>query len=141
MIKVEISGSSKISSAEVLKIIRRALKAAGIKDAYVSVAFITSEEIKKWNRLYRKKARATDILSFGFNRAMGDEKKWKRAGELLICEAAAKINAKEKRHSLKKEIGTLLVHGSLHLVGYDHEGEREAKTMFALQNKIIMKLK
>lgn len=140
MIKVEINGSSLLSADEAAKTIRRALGAVKIKDAYVSVAFVSSSEIKTWNRLYRKKNKATDVLSFGFSKPMGDESGWKKMGELLISSAEAKKNAKEKKIKLRDELKLLLVHGSLHLAGYDHVKEMEARRMKGLEKAILDEL-
>ncbi len=137
MIKVEINGSSLLSADETAKIVRRALGAVKIKDACVSVAFVQSSEIKTWNRRYRKKNKATDILSFGFFKPMGDESGWKRTGELLISTAEAKKNAKEKQIKLRDELKLLLVHGSLHLAGYDHVKGPEARRMKRLEKSIL----
>ena len=137
MIKVEKSGRAALADKEVEKVIKKALMAARIKKAYVSVAFVSSSEIRKWNNIYRNKNEATDILSFGFNKAVGDAARWKVAGELLISEREARANAKDKKSSLKKELQLLLTHGALHLAGYDHEKKSEELLMFALQDKIL----
>lgn len=140
MIKVEISGRAALPGRNIEKIVKKALLAVRIKTAYVSVAFVGNREIKKWNKVYRRKDKATDILSFGFSKAVGDESKWKKEGELLISEREARANAKLKKNSLKGELELLLVHGVLHLAGYDHEKKSEELKMFALQDKILKSL-
>jgi probable rRNA maturation factor len=121
--------------------VKAALTRIKITKALVSVVFVNASEIKKWNRKYRNKNRPTDILSFGWSKALAEESKWKRKGELLICEKEATKGAREKSISLAKEIKLLLVHGSLHLSGFDHEKEKDAKAMFALQKKILDQIK
>lgn len=137
MIKVEISGHSALPAKEIEEAVKAALRAVRIKNAYVSLAFVNSGEIKKWNRIYRNKNRATDILSFGFMEAVGDEAGWERKGELLIAEKEARANARLKKNTLKNELRLLLVHGVLHLAGYDHEKKKDELKMFALQDKIL----
>lgn len=140
MIKVEISGRSVLQSAEAVKVVKAALKAARVFTARVSVALVSNLVIRKWNKLYRNKDKETDVLSFGFIHPSADEKKWKKVGELLISESVARKNAKNKKLSLKDELRILLVHGALHLAGYDHEKIDEEREMFALQDKILKSL-
>lgn len=140
MIKVEINGCSALNSAETVKVVRAALKAARFHTAKVSIAFLSSQVIRKWNKLYRNNDQETDVLSFGFSRPRGDEKKWQRFGELLIAESVAKRNAQRKKLPLRDELKLLLVHGCLHLAGYDHEKKLEEKKMFALQERILRNL-
>ena len=80
----------------------------------ISVALLQPSEIKKLNKVYRHKDKVTDVLSFG----MADTA---ILGEVVICLDQAKKQAKEKKHSLTMELKILLVHGILHLLGFDHE--------------------
>lgn len=122
---------SKKQQEEVLAIVSRALK---LKKKYLlSVAFVTPGEIKKINRIYRGKNKVTDVLSFTFSES-------EIAGEILICLSQAKKQAKEFGYSLKEEIEILLVHGLLHVFGFDHLKAVEAKKMFTLKKKILQRL-
>ena len=58
-------------------------------------------------------------------------------GDIVICEDVAKANAEEYGHSFEREICYLVVHGFLHLLGYDHMNEEDEKTMFKLQEDIL----
>lgn len=141
MIKIEISGSSVLNRSEIVKAVGAALKAARLHTAKVSVAFVSREVMRRWNKLYRKSNMATDVLSFGFSRPSGEEKRWQRFGELLIAESVAKKNAQRKKLPPKDELKLLLIHGVLHLSGYNHEKKSEEKKMFALQERILKSLK
>lgn len=140
MVKVEISGESVLSRKEILKVLRAALRKVGIETAYVSVAFVRRKAIRRLNKIYRNKDKATDILSFGFSKALAEDGEKTRSGELVISEEEARANAKDKKTTLKKELRLLLVHGALHLAGYDHEKVKDEKKMFALQDRILKKL-
>jgi probable rRNA maturation factor len=99
----------------------------------ISVALLYPEEIKKLNKLYRQKNKVTDVLSFNL-----DDKNI--LGEIVICLAQAKQQAKEKKTSLEAELKLLLTHGTLHLLGYDHErseieADRQEKEEQILLNK------
>lgn len=99
----------------------------------VSLAFVSAPEIRRLNAKYRGKNKVTDVLSFNLN-----EKDM--LGELLICYPVAKRQAAELGHSTRDEVLFLLVHGLLHLFGYDHEKSSDAKRMFPLQTKILTRL-
>jgi probable rRNA maturation factor len=99
----------------------------------ISVALLYPEEIKKLNKLYRQKNKVTDVLSFN----LADKN---ILGEIVICLEQAKKQAKEKKTSLQAELKLLLAHGTLHLLGYDHErseieADRQEKEEQILLNK------
>jgi len=85
----------------------------------VSVLLTGDRQIRRWNREFRGKNKATDVLSFpamamdGVASAM--------AGDLAISVETADKQAKEQRHVLAEELKVLVLHGLLHLAGYDHE--------------------
>ncbi|MFA6253455.1 MAG: rRNA maturation RNase YbeY [Patescibacteria group bacterium] len=80
----------------------------------ISVALLSSSEIKKLNKIYRQKNKVTDVLSFNL-----EDKNI--LGEIVICLEQAKKQAIEKNKSIKSELKLLLLHGTLHLLGFDHE--------------------
>ncbi len=95
----------------------------------VNLCVISPGKMKKLNHEYRNKNRATDVLSFT---SIFD------GGDVLVCLAVARRQAKENGILLGEELSRLTVHGILHLFGYDHEkSAAEAKKMFALQEKIL----
>jgi len=97
----------------------------------ISLALVSDIEIRRLNRVYRHKDKVTDVLSFSF--ADRDF-----LGEVLICLPQARRQAKLHKHSLKKELKFLTVHGILHLLGYDHEkNSRELLRQNKMQEKIL----
>ncbi|MFH1089594.1 MAG: rRNA maturation RNase YbeY [Candidatus Uhrbacteria bacterium] len=134
MLKAEWNKSplSKKNQEKILSEVSRGLRLK--KDKQVSIAFVTPGVIKRLNKSYRGKDKVTDVLSFPFI----DEETF---GEVLVCLSQAKKQAREYQHSLEEEITILLVHGLIHLFGYDHLKETEAKKMFLLQQKILKNLK
>lgn len=101
------------------------------QDAEVSVSFVSDEEIRRLNRIYRKKDRVTDVLSFplGQNGHYDTNKETGCAllGDVVISLETAMKQARMYGHSLEREIGFLTVHSMLHLLGYDHLDEGEEK--------------
>lgn len=100
----------------------------------LTLVFLKKKPAQKINFEFRGKDYATDVLSFDGM----DESSW---GELILCPEVLKKQAKEHRLTYQHELGYMLLHGFLHLLGYDHEtSEDEAKKMFALQDAIFAKL-
>ena len=101
----------------------------------VQVEYVSLQKMARLNGQYRGKNKPTDVLSFpspepffsaGF------------LGELVICEPVMKRQAKEQGHSLKHENEVLLVHGFLHLLGFDHEkSPSQARVMAGWEKKLL----
>ncbi len=142
------------------RITEKTLNIAGIKNkTEISLAIVGDGRIRKLNKIYRGKNRVTDVLSFSDKtvmpylvKAFAKIKKGEefimapdginRLGEIVICYPRAKKQAKSLNHSLERELTILLVHGILHLLGYDHEsGEIEAKKMKKMEDKILCQKK
>lgn len=133
MIKFEINqsllkGGERFPEKKISEIMRVVGKIANVKKYNVSIAFVNEKTIRFANRIYRKKDAVTDVLSFSFAN---------ENGELLISYSQARRQAKQSKHSVRSEICFLIVHGMLHLFGYDHEKPKDARKMFELQKKII----
>ena len=102
----------------------KAQRAIGLRGE-VTIFITTSAELREMNRKYRHKDEATDVLTFELrsNRA-------KTAGDLAISAEIAAANAAELGHSTETELKILILHGLLHLAGYDHEtdnGQMQAR--------------
>ncbi len=77
----------------------------------LSITFVGLKEIQKLNKKYRKIDRPTDVLSFTYV----------NSGEIVICPQAVKKNAETFGENFKKELTRVLIHGILHILGYNHE--------------------
>lgn len=103
-----------------------ARRAAGLAGS-VSVLLAGDDEVRRLNREFRGKDKATDVLSFPAGESAG---RTKIAGDLAISVETASREAETRGHTLETELRVLLLHGVLHLAGYDHEtdsGEMERK--------------
>ena len=130
-------GNSKTINAEIIKkIILKVLRRMKCKKGEVSVNFVTENKIKAINKIYRKKDKITDVISFSAQEGerVGDEKD---LGDIFICLKKIKKQAKEYGVSWEEELVRMLVHGVLHLLGYDHQSVRDEKEMIGLQERII----
>lgn len=91
----------------------------------ISLAFVTDASIRRLNRMYRRKDKVTDVLSFPVGMKAPDGKRY--LGDIVIAPGRAAKQAKEHGHGLERELGILLIHGFLHLIGYDHRAWRIEK--------------
>lgn len=143
--------SDKVSATDI-ELIKDLLNFAGDKlkladNTEVSVTLVNNPEIRELNAQYRHVDRATDVLSFAANES-GDETPIildpelaaefpVNLGDLFISIDKVAEQAKFLGHSFARELGFLVVHGFLHLNGYDHEQPEDEKKMFALQEEIL----
>ncbi len=125
-------------------IMEEAFSLLSIKENYeVDVSLVDEETIHQINRDYRNVDRVTDVISFAFNddkSAEGlilDPEIPHMLGEIFICVPRALAQAKEIGNTTEREMCFLFCHGLLHLLGYDHMKEEDAKIMFPLQDKIL----
>ena len=100
------------------------------KDAVASLNFVTKDEIQELNKKYRDIDTPTDVLSFESD-IEGD------LGDIFICVDVAVQNAKAYFTSIQSELKLLTVHGCLHLCGYDHMNDEEAKVMEGKEEEIL----
>jgi probable rRNA maturation factor len=111
--------------------LRRVRRQLGLKDAEVSVCLVSDAEIARMNESFRKKKGPTDVLSFPAVRRRGPVRLPPRStrpanflGDIAISPATARRNAKKYGRALPAELQILILHGLLHLLGYDHETDR-----------------
>jgi probable rRNA maturation factor len=93
----------------------RILERVGRKESTATIAFVSDDRIRQLNRRYRGFDRATDVLSF----PTGDEDL--ALGDIAISVETARAQARQNGLTLEQEIAQLILHGLLHLCGYDHE--------------------
>lgn len=117
----------------------------------LSVAFLNEDEIRSLNMESRGVDKPTDVLSFQYldyirsgERVDLSKREYIDVvtglvdlGEVYICRSIARRQARTYGHSLKRETAFLALHGFLHLLGYDHDGEEDEREMFALQEKFL----
>jgi len=120
-IEINNTTKSKINLALVHKVVEVFLKKYQKTKSEVSIAFVGDAKIKKLNKEYRGFDKVTDILSFD-----GEDN---FLGELVIDYNQIKRQAKKFKHSIKYELIFILIHGLLHLIGYDDETEKRRVEM------------
>jgi len=134
-----------IDRAHLRKAARAAFRSAGGQGAGVLTVMVTGDaEIQELNRAYRKVDAPTDVLSFGgadeaggFVAPAGEAKYW---GDIIISHPRAQEQAALYGHALSEELALLVIHGTLHLLGYDHEQGEDQEAMWKVQNAAIAQL-
>jgi metalloprotein, YbeY/UPF0054 family len=109
-----------------------------------SVTFVDNVRIQEINREYRGIDRPTDVISFALEEMaegevpiIPEEGEPRVLGDIIVSLDKATEQAKDYGHSFDRELGFLVIHGLLHLLGYDHATTAEEKVMFGLQEKIL----
>ena len=108
------------------------------EQAEVTVRIVDSEESQQLNRDYRGKDKPTNVLSFPFEMPPGIE--LDLLGDLVICRQVVEQEADEQQKPLMAHWAHMVVHGSLHLLGYDHIDDDEAEEMESLETEILQKM-
>ncbi len=111
MIEVNNLTAIRLDKVFLKKIAEKVLIGENKQGLELSIVLVCQNKIKELNKKYRRRNKSTDVLSFGY----GD------SDEIVICLQEIKKNAKKFGSTFKKELVRVLIHGILHLLGYDHE--------------------
>jgi len=117
----------------------QALRTIRTNEQAVSIVFVSDQMIKKLNRQFRGKDFATDVLSFRNHAERFESQNDRTLGEIVISVDRAAAQAKENGLSFSNEVEQLILHGLLHLCGYDHETDHGE--MNRLELKLRKKLR
>ncbi len=130
---------SALGRARTGQIARRVLHAEGVRHALLSVTYVSKARIAQLNRRHLRHRGATDVISFAFTRARRSDPV---IGDVYIAPEIARANARENRVPLREELARLVVHGILHVLGYDHpaEGRRERSAMWRRQERLVKEI-
>lgn len=109
----------------------------GLKDANINLSFISSKEMQSLNKQYRGLDKDTNVLSFE-NQDISREHT-KNIGDIAICYPYVVDEAKKENKELDNHITHMFIHGTLHILGYDHENESEANNMELKEIELLSK--
>jgi len=132
-----------------LNVIRDAVEAVlrregrSTDEAEVSVALVDDDYIRELNREYRGIDAPTDVLSFPMDEEdpdAGEDEPYLLLGDVVVSLPTAVRQAGEYGTDLLREVARLVVHGTLHLLGYDHQRDEDAERMEALEAEILAAL-
>jgi probable rRNA maturation factor len=140
-IHVAIDGvRTPLSRDRAQRVIEAVLRAERVRSALVSVAFVGNSAIARMNAKHLGHRGPTDVISFGFDRPTKSDPV---VGDIYIAPAVATANARSRRVAVREELVRLLVHGTLHVLGYEHpeDGKREASPMWRRQEQLVKRIR
>jgi probable rRNA maturation factor len=124
-----------VDESRLAELARHTLGAEEVDEAAeLSVLLVTAEHIKTLNSRFAGEDHPTDVLAFPMNE---DDDETVLLGDVVICPDIARTNADKLNHSLEHELDTLVVHGTLHLLGYDHQREHDKRRMDARLGEVL----
>lgn len=128
----------RIHQAQFTQLATQVLSAVGESESELSIELVGDRRMRRLNHAYRHKDRSTDVLAF----AMRECKSPNTAllGDVVISVPTAQRQASEVGRSLDEELAVLLIHGVLHLCGYDHERSEQEAARMQRRERAILKL-
>lgn len=122
-----------LKKADVLRLGNLLTKVPNYIPGTIAIEFVSDDRIQTLNRMYRHKDKVTDVLSFTYSAQAGEH-----LGDVVVSydQAVRQAGAGD----IHLEITDLVVHGILHVLGYDHEKAEDAEKMFPQQDAIVQKL-
>ena len=123
------SAKNAISSRVIARRARAMLRAKGVSSGELSIVLTNDRQIQKLNKIYRKKDRPTDVLSFSMHEGEGGSFAGDLLGDVVIAIPTARRQSMEKGVTLLDEVTELLAHGLLHLLGWDHDTPSKDRRM------------
>jgi probable rRNA maturation factor len=124
-----------VAAVRMADAVRVVLRAEGVRDAMIAVTLVSPSAMARLNQRHLKHRGATDVISFGFAPVPGAGV----VGDVYVCPAVARANARAAGCGVREELLRLVVHGALHVLGWDHpvNGAREASPMWQRQEKLL----
>lgn len=122
--------------------LRRWVTATLQHDARVTIRFVDAAEGERLNRTFRGKPGATNVLTFVYDGVVHDAPRdVPLAGDIVICVPVVRREAEAAQRSLRAHCAHLVVHGALHLQGFDHQLDAQAAAMERLETKLLRRLR
>ena len=115
---------------------RRVLGALGQRGAELSISLADDTEMQELNGAWRGRSRPTDVLAFSLLEGEDAEHRGALLGDVVIGVETAARQARRRRRGLDEEVARLLIHCTLHLLGHDHQRERETRDMRAEERRL-----
>ncbi|MBD3310878.1 MAG: rRNA maturation RNase YbeY [Candidatus Magasanikbacteria bacterium] len=129
-----------LSEKKIQKIVEMVFKNLKKTQSKTSIHFVGSDKMKSLNKRFRAVKKDTDVLAFTMNEGDKMPIRSGEIGDIFISVPYVRKNAKKFSVPYKQELSRIIVHGLLHLLGFDHQNKKEAEKMFALQEKMVKKI-
>jgi probable rRNA maturation factor len=129
-----------ISDQTLLSCVETTLEMVGVSDSPSVTIMITDDEnMREMNRRYRNLDKSTDVLAFQADFVDPDLES-RYLGDVVISYPQAEVQALNREHNVEEELQLLVVHGLLHLVGYDHDTQSGKEEMWSIQSRVLAAL-
>ncbi len=139
MIHIESALGPAPVAAELIERAAQEVLAHESAEGDLTVVLTGDQQLQELNRQYLGIDATTDVLSFSASEVDPDTRR-PYIGDVLISVPRAKAQAEAAGHPLEAEVQLLVVHGSLHLLGYDHDEEEERKRMWSVQREVLERI-
>ena len=138
-IQIAVDDASVPGSDDIVIWVNRAVRAAGRReDVDVSVRVVNATEMQQLNSEFREQDKSTNVLSFPAGDIEGlPSDADLPLGDIVVCAEVVRSEAKEQGKTAEAHWAHMVVHGTLHLLGFDHESDSDAATMEGLEVKIL----
>ena len=147
VIRVDRDFQAHVDKRWLRSLVKQSLAAHGI-DAQVELSLLITDDatVRELNKIYRRKDKPTDVLSFALeadrhgNAAAGfvmPPGEVVHLGEVIVSYPKAVEQAAERKHPVEDELSLLVVHGVLHLLGYDHDKPAREREMRSLEQRVL----
>lgn len=135
-----LSGGRIPARTTIVRTVRRVLDLEGAKDFGLAVIYVDDRYIKSLNRRYRKRSAYTDVLAFSMMEGPVPETECEHLGDIFISVDTARRQAGQFNSNVNTELKLYLIHGVLHLLGYDDETGAGLKRMSRRQEELLNKV-
>lgn len=138
-VKIDPEFKELLNPNELKSVANKILDELHITASELSFYFVGNSYMRKMNFRYRSIDNVTDVLSFS-SHEVNPENGFLILGDIVISIPVALSQAEERQNTLIREIHLLMIHGILHLIGYDHEDNNDKKKMFSIQRQLLARL-
>ena len=128
-----------LASARVKRVATAVLRVEGVRDALVSIAFVSAREIARLNEQHLAHAGLTDVISFALGAGRERSAAHPVVGDIYIAPEVARANARRFGRGVREELARLVIHGTLHVLGHDHPHgtDRTSSAMWRRQERLL----
>jgi len=130
-----VSGKPALSRRVVEKMVRAVLRGEAVRRGHLAALFVDRRTIQDLNARFLRRRRPTDVLTFPLS-----EDASRLEGEIYVCVDVAREQARRYHVSIRQELARLLIHGVLHLLGYDDRTAAQRKIMQAREDRYLEKI-
>jgi len=124
----DLQKKTPIPKDKILKAAKAAFRKLGVKQSSLSIVFVGTRRMRSVNKKYLNHDHVTDVLTFDLGEGLG---------EIIICPQVASVNARVHQTSTENEIILYVVHGILHLAGYDDHSPKDILQMRKMEKKLL----